>query len=340
MSKSKNVEKKTTDKKDADKKIVEKKAPEKKVQNKKTIIKKIENQKTFCGYVAIVGRPNVGKSTLINNILGEKLSIITPKPQTTRHRILGVKTKKTIQIIYVDTPGIHIGEKHEINKIMNKTATSSLKDVDVVVFMVQALIWTDEDKKVLTLLNKVRCPVILAVNKVDEISDKTRLLPWIKEQSEKFNFTDIVPLSAKTGDNVGALERLIEKFLPESPHYFPEGQITDRNISFRLSEIIREKLMIELEEEVPYGISVEIDLLEKDEGQYFISAIIWVERSGQKPIVIGKKGALLKRIGMQSRNDMEEMLKEHVHLKLWVKIKEGWSDNARMLKSLGYLDLP
>lgn len=296
--------------------------------------------KLLCGYVALIGRPNVGKSTLLNNILGEKLSIISAKPQTTRHRILGVKTRGAIQTIYVDTPGLHMGERKAINKYMNKTAMATLKDVDVIVFMVEALKWTEEDQMVLNLLEKARCPVILVINKVDELAEKSKLLPWIQTQSEKYKFTNIIPLSAKTGDNVGALERSIEGLLPENPHFFPEGQVTDRNLSFRLSEIIREKLMNELEEEVPYGVSVEIEMFERDQTRVFISAVIWVDRAGQKPIVIGKKGALLKKIGIQSRNDMEELLKEHVHLKLWVKVKEGWSDNARLLKNLGYLDLP
>lgn len=294
------------------------------------------SEPTHCGFVAIVGRPNVGKSSLLNTILGEKLSIISPKPQTTRHRILGVKTNQTVQTIYVDTPGLHMQEKRAINRYMNRTARSALKDVDVVIFVVEALKWTDEDEMVFNLISKLRCPVLLAVNKVDIISEKPKLLPHLQMLSQKGHFLDIIPVSATKGDNVHALEMKIAKLLPESPHFFPEGQVTDRPIGFRLAEIIREKLMLELEQEIPYGATVEIELLEQNDQSINVYAIIWVEREGQKPIVIGKKGAVLKKIGIDARRDMEDLLKHHVHLKLWVKVKGGWSDSSKALQQFGY----
>lgn len=298
-----------------------------------------EHFDTHSGFVAIMGRPNVGKSTLLNSILGEKLSIISPKPQTTRHRILGVKTGKGIQVIYVDTPGLHLGEQRAINRYMNQAARRALKDVDVIIFVVDGLIFTEEDEMVLKLVSQAHCPVILAVNKVDEISEKAKLLPHLKALSEEFEFSEIIPISAKTGDNVGSLERKVAALLPEGPYYFPEGQITDRTLQFRLSEIIREKLMFYLEQEVPYGTTVEIESLEEEERRTIIHAVIWVDRPGHKPIVIGKQGAMLKKIGIESRKDMEALLDKPVHLKLWVKVKGGWSDNDRALKNLGYRDV-
>lgn len=294
---------------------------------------------THSGFVAIVGRPNVGKSTLLNSILGEKLSIISSKPQTTRHRILGVKTGKEIQAIYVDTPGLHLGERREINKYMNQTARRALKDVDVVAFVVEGLEWTEEDEMVLRLIAKVTCPVLLVVNKIDEIKEKVKLLPHLKMLAEKFSFKEIIPISAKTGDNVGALEKKIANLLPLGPFYFPEGQITDRSIRFRLSEMIREKLMFELDQEIPYGTTVEIEMYEEEERRTLVYAVIWVDKPSHKPIVIGKQGAVLKKIGIAARKDMENLLDRPVHLKLWVKVKGGWSDDARALKSLGYIDL-
>jgi len=331
-------------------------------------------ENTKSGFVAIVGRPNVGKSSLLNSILGEKLSIISSKPQTTRHRILGVKTSpgesygenhginqgknkgnhgknhvenqgknfgknQMVQTIYVDTPGLHLGESRALNKYMNQTARRALKDVDVVVFVVEGITWTDEDELVFTLIAKTKTPVLLVVNKVDEISEKPRLLPHLKKLAEKFKFAEIIPTSAKTGDNVGALEKKIASLLPLGPLYFPEGQVTDRSIKFRLAELIREKLMLELEKEVPYGTTVEIEMYVEEERRTLIYAIIWVDKSSHKPIVIGKQGARLKKIGIEARKDMENLLNGPVHLKLWVKVKGGWSDDARALKSLGYIDL-
>jgi GTP-binding protein Era len=300
-----------------------------------------DNLDTVCGYVAIVGRPNVGKSTLLNHILGEKLSITSRKPQTTRHRLLGVKTVENIQTIYVDTPGMHITEAHLLNKFMNKEARRALVDVDVIVFVIEGLKWNAEDQLVYDLITKIKCPIILAVNKVDTLPEKTALLPYCESLALKFTFFEIIPLSATRTINIDALECAVASCLPKSPHYFPETQITDRTPRFRMAEIIREKLVRSLGEELPYSTTVEIEMYKEDKSEKvpLISAIIWVEREGQKPIVIGKNGERLKEIGIRSRKDIEKFIGRQVHLKLWVKVRGGWSDDARALKSLGYIDL-
>ena len=300
-----------------------------------------DNTETVCGYAAIVGRPNVGKSTLLNHILGQKLSITARKPQTTRHRVLGVKTLQNAQTIYVDTPGMHLEEAHLLNKFMNKEARRALVDVDVIVFVVDSLKWTAEDQWVFEFVSKSKSPIILAVNKVDTLSEKTALLPYCESLACKFSFAEIIPLSAIRNTNIVALERAVVRYLPKSPHYFPEEQITDRTPRFRMAEIIREKLVRSLGEELPYSTTVEIEMYQSDQSEKIplISAIIWVERDGQKPIVIGKKGERLKEIGIRSRQDIEKMLGRQVHLKLWVKVRNGWSDDERALKSLGYIDL-
>lgn len=302
-----------------------------------------DNIDTQCGYVAIVGRPNVGKSTLLNHILGEKLSITSRKPQTTRHRLLGVKTVGNIQAIYVDTPGMHIEEAHLLNKFMNKEARRALVDVDVIIFVIDALKWNEEDQLVFDLITKAKCPIILAVNKVDNILEKTTLLPYCESLSLKFKFYEIIPLSATHKTNIDALERAVASCLPKSSHYFPETQVTDRTSRFRIAEIIREKLVRSLGAELPYTTTVEIEMYKTDKSKPekvpVISAIIWVERDGQKPIVIGKNGERLKEIGIRSRADIEKFIGCQVHLKLWVKVRGGWSDDERALKSLGYIDL-
>ncbi|HXH55493.1 MAG TPA: GTPase Era [Gammaproteobacteria bacterium] len=300
-----------------------------------------DNIDTVCGYAAIVGRPNVGKSTLLNHILGEKLSITSRKPQTTRHRLLGVKTVENAQAIYVDTPGMHIEEAHLLNKFMNKEARRALVDVDVIIFVVDSLKWNAEDQLVFELVAKAKCPIILAVNKVDTLLEKTALLPYCESLALKFRFAEIIPLSATHTTNIEALERAVARYLPKSPHYFPEEQITDRTPRFRMAEIIREKLVRSLGEELPYSTTVEIEMYKSDKSEKvpLISAIIWVERDGQKPIVIGKNGERLKEIGIRSRKDIEKIVGRQVHLKLWVKVRGGWSDDERALKSLGYIDL-
>ncbi len=293
---------------------------------------------TRCGYVAIVGRPNVGKSTLLNHILGQKISITSRRPQTTRHQILGIKTEGDLQVVYVDTPGLHLKAHKAINRFMNKTAVDSLKHVDVVVFVVDKSRWTEEDDLVLEKIKHTKTPVILVINKVDQSKEKSRLLPYIEQLSAKFSFTEIVPVSAKHGHNLAALEATIAKYIPESVHFFPEDQITDRSQRFLAAELVREKIMRQLGAELPYSVTVEIEEFKRLEHILQISALILVERSGQKKIVIGDKGEQLKTIGRDARKDMERLFDSKIMLNLWVKVKGGWSDDERALKSLGYRD--
>jgi GTPase len=289
-----------------------------------------------CGYVAIIGRPNVGKSTLLNNILGLKLSITSRKPQTTRHQILGVKSIDEGQFIYVDTPGIHRGEEKAINRYMNKAATSVIHDVDVLLFLVQALKWTDEDQMVLDKLEHVDAPVVLVVNKTDKVEDKNELLPFLQSMNEKYSFSNIVPASAKKGTNLDELEKIVLDLLPENAAFFDKEQYTDRSIRFLAAEIIREKLIRELGKELPYQTTVEIEKYTEKEKLTEIHALILVETKGQKNIIIGNKGARLKSIGTKARKDMERLIDQKVFLQLWVKVKAGWSDSESALRSLGY----
>ncbi|WP_210396710.1 GTPase Era [Motiliproteus sediminis] len=294
---------------------------------------------TRSGYVAIVGRPNVGKSTLLNRILGQKLSITSRKPQTTRHQILGIKTEGKDQVIYVDTPGLHKDGGKAINRYMNRAASSALSGVDVVIFIVDRDRWTDEDEIVLEKLQHTRVPVILAVNKVDRLDDKDALLPQLQQLAGKREFTAIIPLSAKQGHNVERLETLILDLLPEGFHYFPEDQITDRSSRFLAAELVREKIMRQLGDELPYQMTVEIEEFGFDEGILHIAALILVERQGQKKIIIGNRGERIRLIGQEARIDMERMFDAKVMLRLWVKVKSGWSDDERALRSLGYDEL-
>jgi len=289
-----------------------------------------------CGYVALVGRPNVGKSTLLNRILGQKISITSRRPQTTRHRVLGIKTRETAQLIYVDTPGIHEYSGRAMNRHMNRTASSVLQDVDVVVFLVDGVKWTRDDDLVLKKLDTIDCPVILAVNKIDLLDSRDELLPRLQELSGKYSFEQVIPISATKGDNVTALERAIETILPHAPAMFPEDQVTDRSVRFLAAELVREKLFRKLGRELPYGLTVEIESFKSEPGITHIHALIWVERKSQKKIVIGKQGRLLKEVGIEARKDIEALIDGKVNLKLWVKIKEGWADDERALRSLGY----
>jgi len=291
-----------------------------------------------CGYVSLIGRPNVGKSTLMNYVLGQKISITSHRPQTTRHRILGIKTTDDVQIVYVDTPGIHDNEKKAMNRYMNRTAGASFKDVDVIVLLVEALKWTDEDELVIKRLEHVSAPVILAVNKVDLVKKKDQLLPFIEKIKNKYDFKDIIPLSATKGDNIEGFEKLISDYLPLSEAFYSEDQITDRSSRFMAAEIIREKLMRNLTKELPYNLTVEIEKFTADGKMLDIAAVIWVERENQKAIIIGKNGEKLKSIGTKARIDMEKMFEQKVFLQLWVKVKTGWSDDERALNSLGYTD--
>ena len=292
-----------------------------------------------CGFIAIVGRPNVGKSTLLNQLLGQKISITSRKPQTTRHRIMGIDTRDNYQAIYVDTPGLHMEEKRAINRLMNRAASSSIGDVELVIFVVEGTRWTDDDEMVLGKLKAGKAPVLLAINKVDNLQDKSILLPHIQMLSQKMDFMDVVPISAEERKNVDTIAAIVHKLLPEADHHFPEEYVTDRSQRFMASEIIREKLMRFLGAELPYSVTVEIEqFVSNDRGGYDIHGLILVEREGQKKMVIGNKGSRIKTIGIEARRDMEQMFEAKVHLELWVKVKSGWADDERALRSLGYTD--
>jgi len=297
-----------------------------------------KKEKFRCGYVALIGRPNVGKSTLMNYVLGQKVSITSHRPQTTRHRILGIKTTDEAQFVYVDTPGIHDNEKKAMNRYMNRTAGASFKDVDVIVLLVDAMRWTEEDELVIKRLEHVKTPVVLAVNKVDLVKKKEDLLPFIEKIKDKYEFKDIIPVSAMKGDNIENFEKEIINYLPYSEAFYDEDQITDRSSRFMAAEIIREKLTRNLIQELPYNLTVEIEKFKNDGKILDIAAVIWVERDNQKAIIIGKKGSKLKDMGTKARIDMEKLFQQKVFLELWVKVKSGWSDDERALNSLGYID--
>jgi GTPase len=289
-----------------------------------------------CGFAAIVGRPNVGKSTLLNALLGRKISIVSPKPQTTRHRILGILTRPEAQLIFVDTPGLHAGARRAMNRHMNRAALASLQDADVNVFVVEALRWNEEDQRVLDELVKQDRPIVLVLNKADKVFPKERLLPFIDELNRRAPFAEVVPLSALKRSNIEQLPATIARYLPVSPPHFPEDQLTDRSQQFQAAEIVREKLTLRLRQELPYGVTVIIEQFKEEEGRLLINAVIWVERSGQKAIVIGNAGEQLKEVGRAARIEMNELFKRPVHLELWVKVKENWSDNETALRQLGY----
>ncbi|MFK5969185.1 MAG: GTPase Era [Candidatus Marithrix sp.] len=289
-----------------------------------------------CGYVAIIGRPNVGKSTLLNYLLGQKISITSRKPQTTRHSLLGIKTKNNNQIIYIDTPGLHQRMHNAMNRYLNRAAINSIEGVNVIVWLVEALQWTNEDSYVLKALAKTPVPVILAVNKIDKISNRNTLLPYIQEVTVKHNFTEIFPISALKDQNLEQLETKIVNLLPNGIPLFPEEQITDRSEKFIFSEIVREKLIRRLGDELPYRLTVQIEQFKNLPKITNINALIWVETNGQKGIVIGKKGQILKSVGKEAREDMEVWLNNKVFLQLWVKVKQGWCDDERALQQLGY----
>ena len=291
-----------------------------------------------CGYVAIVGRPNVGKSTLLNHILGQKISITSRKPQTTRHQVLGIKTEDNHQIIFVDTPGLHKDAGKAINRYMNRAASAAIRDVDLVIFVVDRTAWTEEDSIVLEQIEQSGLPTMLVVNKIDLLADKTELLPHLQSLAAKAEFSAILPVSALRQHNVDALEEQILTLLPESGHFFPEDQITDRSQRFLAAEIVREKIMRQLGDELPYSIAVEIEEFAQEGQVLHISAVIFVERTGQKRILIGDKGSRLRSIGSDARRDMEGLFDSKVMLRLWVKVKSGWSDDERALRSLGYDD--
>jgi len=298
----------------------------------------IDQDNTRCGFVAIVGRPNVGKSTLLNRLVGQKISITSRKPQTTRHSILGIRTQGSVQTVYVDTPGLHTNAKRELNRQLNKSATSALFDVDCVIFVIDSLKWTEDDQLVLEKLQEVKCPVILALNKIDIVGNKEQLLPQLAEMNKRYPFATCVPISAKKNRQIDVLQKEVERFLPEGPHFFDEDQVTDRSIKFIAAEIIREKLFRCLGQEIPYAISVQIESFQEEAEIAHIHAIIWVEKESQKAIVIGKGGLNLKNVGQQARQDLEGNLEKKVNLKLWVKVREHWADDQVALRDLGYED--
>jgi GTP-binding protein Era len=292
-----------------------------------------------CGFAALVGRPNVGKSTLLNALLGRKLSIVSPKPQTTRNRIHGVLTRPGLQIVFVDLPGLHDNQSRAINRCMNRTALASLADSDVNVFIIEALRFTPEDEHALERLREAGRPVILLVNKIDRARPRERLLPFVADVAGRFDFADVLLVSALKRDGLERLPGLIAKHLPDSPLLYPAEQVTDVSERFMAAEIIREKLTLRLQDELPYGLSVEIENLAPltdEPGKLLVQAVIWVERTGQKAIVIGKGGERLKEIGRLARLDLKQHFGQPVHLELWVKVKEDWSDSEVALRSFGY----
>ncbi|MCH9698166.1 MAG: GTPase Era [Gammaproteobacteria bacterium] len=290
------------------------------------------------GYAALIGRPNVGKSTLLNFLLGQKLSITSRRPQTTRHRIIGIKTTEQAQLIYVDTPGIHRSQPKALNRHLNQTAQATLTGVDVVIWVNDSLQWRDDDELVLEKLKHIAVPVIFVINKLDLVKEKSACLPFLQDVARRYTFAELIPVSALKSTNLDALEKSIVSLLPESDLIYPEDQLTDRPERFFISEIIREKLTQILSKELPYSLTIEIELYKETERLVEISAIIWVERDSQKRIVIGDKGQVLKRVGERSRVDIQNMVDRKVFLNLWVKVKSGWADNERLINTLGYHD--
>jgi len=290
------------------------------------------------GYAAIVGRPNVGKSTLLNRLLGQKMAITSHKPQTTRHRILAVSTKEEGQIIYVDTPGMHKRGTKAMNRYLNHTANTALLDVDLALFVVQALVWTDEDQKTLEAIIASGVPCIAVVNKVDEIHPKELLFPYLAALAERFDFLEIMPVSARKGSNVQTLDGLVLAQLPEGELIFPEDQITDRSERFFAAELLREQITRRYHKELPYAVTVDIEQFKEEDGRYIISSVIWVERSSQRSILLGKGGGAMKEAATAARIQMANFFQMDVHLDVWIKVKKSWSSDAASLASLGYSD--
>jgi len=288
------------------------------------------------GFIALIGRPNVGKSTLLNQMVGEKVAIVSRKPQTTRHRIIAIRHLPDAQLIFVDTPGMHARTPREMNRYLNRTASSALADVDAIIFMVDGLQWTADDDLALSKARQAKVPMVLVINKIDRITDKSLLLPHIEKLTAKADFAEVVPMSARRGTQLEELEAALLELMPESPQLFPDEQLTDRSDRFRAAELVREQLTRALGQELPYASTVEIEALEPDGELMRVSALIWVERPGQKAIIIGKKGQTLKQIGKDARLQMERLFGRQVYLRLWVKVREGWSDDRRALQSLGY----
>jgi GTP-binding protein Era len=295
------------------------------------------SEETFrCGYVALVGRPNVGKSTLMNRILGQKLSIVTAKPQTTRQRVAGIKTTRQGQVIYIDTPGIHLAARRALNRYMNRIARASFQDVDLILFLVEAGRWTQQDEHVARTLASVGVPVVLVINKIDLVADKSELLRFVSEKVGADRFEEVLMVGARGGDGVADLELRVMRYLPFSRPFYDEDQITDRSERFLAAELIREQLMQRLHQELPYALTVEIEEFKRSADLLRIGAIVWVEREGQKQIVIGKGGSVLKQVGTGARRELQELLGGQVFLRLWVKVSRDWSDSERALRQFGY----
>jgi GTP-binding protein Era len=291
-----------------------------------------------CGYVALVGRPNVGKSTLMNRILGQKLSIVTAKPQTTRQRIAGIKTTPQGQVIYIDTPGIHLAAQSALNRYMNRIARASFHEVDLILFLIEAGRWTKQDEHVARALKSVSAPVLLVVNKIDLVPEKSRLLQFLEKEVKTDRFSEVFLISAKSGNGVNVLEEKVMQGLPFSRPFYDEDQFTDRSERFLAAELIREQLMLRLHQELPYSLTVEIEEFKRNDGLLRIGAIVWVERKGQKQIVIGKGGDVLKFVGTQARHALQQLFDEKIFLRLWVKVSRDWSDNERALRQFGYTE--
>lgn len=287
------------------------------------------------GFVAVVGRPNVGKSTLINALVGSKVSIVTAKPQTTRHRILGVLTTVSAQIILVDTPGLHRSGGKAMNRVMNRAALNALLDANLVLFVIEAHRWADEDADVLARIRNAGRPAIAVLNKVDTVHPKEAILAALQRLSERFEFDEMIPVSAKDGTNLDVLVEQLPRYLPSSPPLFPEDMRTDKSHEFQAAEVIREKLTLMLHQELPYGLTVQVERFVSAKGHIAIDAVIWVERDSQKGIVVGKGGSLLKKVGREARLELKKALGAPVHLGLWVKVKQNWADNEKDLQALG-----
>ena len=292
--------------------------------------------KKYCGYVSIIGKPNVGKSSIINAILKKKVSITSRKSQTTRNNILGIKTTDNKQAIFIDTPGLHIKSQKTMNKILNKSAQSIIEDSDIVLFVVQRLSMTEEDHAILSKLKETNPFSICVINKIDQISDKQRLLPFIEKISDEYNFASIIPISAKTNQNFQDLINKIEEHLPENDHIYDDSfNLTNNKDKFMISELIREKIIRNLGDELPHDTFVEIEEIKSKNKIIHVNAVIYVNRKSQKQIVIGSSGDLLKKIGKEARLDIEDYLKNKVFLKTWVKVKKNWNTDSSFIQSLG-----
>ncbi|RMG37705.1 MAG: GTPase Era [Gammaproteobacteria bacterium] len=290
------------------------------------------------GYAALVGRPNVGKSTLLNRLIGQKVAITSHKPQTTRHRILGIQTRKEGQIVYIDTPGIHDRGRQALNRYLNRAAHATLQDVDVALFVVQAGVWNREDELVLKAISQAGVGTIAVVNKIDTIHPREALLPYLADLGRRHDFLEVVPVSAKDGTQVETLEQLVFKYLPEGESIFPEDQLTDRPERFFAAELLREQIIRRYHEELPYAVTVEIERFEEEGGRYRIGAVIWVERESQRGILLGRQGQAMKEAASAARRSMEEFFQTRVHLDVWIKVKKSWSSDEASLAQLGYSD--